>query len=196
MGVSWQLLSPTKFPHKHTPPEPGRTPPQSPTTSGPTPNPPLPPSNSRGSEAAPLPPCEGQSAVTVQQKCSGACCTDGVHFRAEGVVHATDQNPQLFASAVPSDNLLYSSRRYSMEGGQPPHHPNPPCRPSPPRASLHEAASQVQPPRPFSPFKGPARGSALSHSVHLLRGIPPLFGDPRECRGDVAFPPTCGPHLF
>ena len=22
---------------------------------------------------------------------------------------------------------------------------------------------------------------------------PPLFGDPRECRGDVAFPPSLGP---
>ena len=31
---------------------------------------------------------------------------------------------------------------------------------------------------------------------HLFSFCPPLFGDPRECRGDVAFPPTCGPHLF
>ena len=25
------------------------------------------------------------------------------------------------------------------------------------------------------------------------RFCPPLFGDPRECRGDVAFPPSFGP---
>ena len=41
----------------------------------------------------------------------------------------------------------------------------------------------------FRPLLGPQEGMRAAANSPFV----PLFGDPGECRGDVAFPPTFGP---